>query len=370
MKKRPASLARRAGASARRQPATAHDVARMAGVSQSAVSRTFTEGASVSQLTRSKVRSAAQALNYRPNLFARSLITRRSNILGLAVSELDNQHYPDVVQRFSEQFSRYGYRLLLFITHGSTGHDPLLEELLKYRLDALILASSSVSSALAEECRAAGVPVIMFNNVNLASTVPSVAADNALGARTVAAYLIAAGHRHFGCIAGLEQDSTSYERERAFATHLRQAGMSTPVRAPGYFSFDGALQATRTLLRREKRPDAIFCINDHMALAALEVARHEFGLEPGKDLSIVGFDNLPISAWPSFSLTTYSQPTSHLVMRTVELVRESLKHELPRNIHECLPGELIVRGSARVPRSGIVKGPDGLRLWRPKKRLR
>jgi len=119
-------------------PATSDDVARIAGVSRSAVSRTFTEGASVSEQTRRKVMSAARRLKYRPNLFARSLKTRRSFILGLAVSALDNQYYPDIVQRLSEEFAKSGYRLLLFITHGGTGHDPLLEELLKYRLDGLL----------------------------------------------------------------------------------------------------------------------------------------------------------------------------------------------------------------------------------------
>jgi DNA-binding LacI/PurR family transcriptional regulator len=173
----------------RRQPANSEDVARMAGVSRSAVSRTFTDGASVSEPTRRKVLDAARKLRYRPNLFARSLKTRRSYILGLAISALDNQYYPDIVQRFSEEFAKSGYRLLLFVTHGGTGHDPLLDELLKYRLDGLILASSSVSSKLAEECLRAGVPVVMFNNVDPDSNVSSVECTNELAARTVADFL-------------------------------------------------------------------------------------------------------------------------------------------------------------------------------------
>jgi len=117
---------KRASRKGKKQHATASDVARAAGVSRSAVSRTFTEGASVAPATKKKVLAAAKAVTYRPNLFARSLKTRRSNILGLAVSGLDNQVYPDVVQRMSEEFGKVGYRLLLFITHGSAGRDPLL----------------------------------------------------------------------------------------------------------------------------------------------------------------------------------------------------------------------------------------------------
>jgi DNA-binding LacI/PurR family transcriptional regulator len=348
----------------RREPATSGDVARVAGVSRSAVSRTFTDGASVSESTRRRVLAAAHKLKYRPNLFARSLKTRRSNILGLAISALDNQYYPDIVQRLSEEFEKIGYRLLLFVTHGGTGHDPLLDELLKYRLDGLILASSSVSSALAEECLRAGVPVVMFNNIDPASKVPSVDCTNELAASTVAEFLIAGKHRRFGFIAGLQSDSTSYERERAFTECLLAKGFPAPAREEGQFSFAGAIRATRNLLQRKQPPDAIFCTNDHMALAALQVAREEFGLQPGKTISIVGFDNVPIAEWPCFGLTTYAQPTADLVARTIRIIQLSLDNELPADLHERLSGELIVRTSARLPREGIIQTADGLRIWR------
>ena len=348
----------------RRQPATSEDVARAAGVSRSAVSRTFTDGASVSEPTRRRVLEAARKLNYRPNLFARSLKTRRSNILGLAISALDNQYYPEIVQRFSGEFARLGYRRLLFITQGGTGPDPLLDELLKYRLDGIILASSSVSSALAEECLRAGVPVVMFNNIDPASKVPTVECANEPAAKTVAEFLVAGKHRRFGFIAGLPNDSTSYERERAFTECLLAKGLHAPAREDGEFTFAGAVRATRNLLKLKQPPDAIFCTNDHMALAALQVARGEFGLVPGENISIVGFDNAPIADWPCFGLTTYAQPTADLVSRTIRIIQLSLANELPNPLHECLPGELIVRTSARLPRSGVIQTADGLRIWR------
>ncbi|MGC3982445.1 MAG: LacI family DNA-binding transcriptional regulator [Steroidobacteraceae bacterium] len=354
---------KRAKRPARNKPASAHDVARVAGVSRSAVSRTFTEGASVAPATRKRVLEAAKTLKYRPNLFARSLITNRSNIIGVAVSQLDNQHYPAVVQMLSEELAKAGYRILLFITRGSQGHDPVVDELLRYRLDALILASSSLSSALAEECRAAGVPVIMFNNVDTASDVASVAGTNVLGARTIAAYFAAAGHRRFGYISGVEGDSTDQERQAGFTSYLLEKGMTAPICVSGHFTFDGALQATRTLLNRPKPPNAIFCVNDHTALAALQVARTEFNLEPGKDISIVGFDNVSVAAWPCFSLTTYSQPTVLMVARTIELMRRALEHPESAVVHARVRGELIVRNSARVPRSGIVTKSDGTKIW-------
>lgn len=349
----------------RQKPATAHDVARIAGVSRSAVSRTFTEGASVAPATRKRVLEVAKSLKYRPNLFARSLITNRSNIIGVAITHLDNQFYPEVVQLLSEELGKAGYRLLLFITHGRTGHDPVIDELLRYRLDALILASSSLSSALAEECRAAGVPVIMFNNIDPASQVTSVAGTNELGARTIAAYLTAAGHRRFAFISGLEGDSTNQERQTGFTSYLLKHGLPAPVCVSGEFTFARATQATRTLLSGKKPPDAIFCVNDHTALAAVQIARAEFGLEPGKDISIVGFDNVTVAKWPCFDLTTYSQPITRMVTRTIELLRMLLESEAKEGVHERIRGELIVRSSARLPRSGIIEGENGTKIWRP-----
>jgi DNA-binding LacI/PurR family transcriptional regulator len=328
------------------------------------VSRTFTAGASVSKLTRKKVLAAAKSLKYRPNLFASSLKTRRSYIIGIAISELDNQFYPEMLQLLSEECAGFGYRLLLFITHGSKGHDPLLEELLRYHLDALILASSTLSSALAAECRAAGVPVVMFNNIDPDSDITSVAGSNDLGARTVAAYLAAAGHQRFGYIAGLEGDSTDKERRTGFTACLKEHGLKAPSCVSGYFTFDGAAHATRLLLGGKRPPDAIFCVNDHAALAALQIATAEFGLTPGKDLSIIGFDNVAIAAWPGFSLTTYSQPMKQMVVSTVKLVRQLLEDKTAPCVHEMVQGDLIVRGSARVPRTGVVKGAGGDQIWR------
>jgi DNA-binding LacI/PurR family transcriptional regulator len=348
-----------------KRPTTSHEVARVAGVSRSAVSRTFTTGASVSKLTRKKVLAAAKALKYRPNLFASSLITRRSYIIGIAVSELDNQSYPEMLQLLSEECGRFGYRLLLFVTHGSKGHDPVLDELLRYHLDALVLASSSLSSALAHECRSAGVPVVMFNNIDPTSDITSVAGTNDLGARTIAEYFVAAGHRRFGYIAGLEGDSTNDERSASYAAALRAHGFKAPACVAGQFTFAGSAQATRTLLGSQRPPDAIFCVNDHAALAALQIARVEFGLEPGRDVSIVGFDNVPIAHWPGFSLTTYSQPMAKMVSRTFELVRQLLANKASPCVHEAIEGALIVRGSARVPLTGVVDDADGNKIWRP-----
>ncbi|HEY0275837.1 MAG TPA: LacI family DNA-binding transcriptional regulator [Paenirhodobacter sp.] len=122
------------GTPLRSAPPTAHDVARLAGVSQSAVSRSFTPGASVSETTREKVLLAAKALGYRPNLIARSLITRQSTLIGIAIPHLDNPFYATLLESLSENLARRGYRAMLFSAPMSTFADPVIEEMLSFRL--------------------------------------------------------------------------------------------------------------------------------------------------------------------------------------------------------------------------------------------
>lgn len=147
---------------------TSLDVARLAQVSQSAVSRTFTPGASVSEATRVKVEEAARKLGYRPNAIARTLITRRSRIIGVVMSYLENQFYPVVLEKLSQRLQRDGYHVLLFIA-DTRQTDAVLAEILQYQVDGMVMASTSMSSALALRCEEAGIPVVLFNRVSSGS---------------------------------------------------------------------------------------------------------------------------------------------------------------------------------------------------------
>ena len=330
--------------------ATAYDVARLAGVSQSAVSRTYTSGASVSAKTKAKVLEAAHTLRYRPSHTASSLTTRRSYIVGLAVTHLDNQFYPPLIEHLSEALRKAGYRVLLFVTHGDANFDPAVDELLRYRVDALILASTSLSSALAQECRDAGVPVVMLNNVDPDSSIPTVAGDNVRGGNAIAQFLHAGLHRRFGFISGVESSSTSREREAGFTAFFAHRGLPAPVRTVSDYRPTSGMLAARDILSLPEAPDALFCVNDQIAIAAMEVAKHEFGLQVGEDISIVGFDDIGISAMPSVALTTYSQPADLLAQTTIDLLLRALETGVTHPEHIVVPGQLIVRSSARLPK--------------------
>lgn len=331
---------------------TAHDVARLAGVSQSAVSRSFTAGASVAPETRDRILAAARTLGYRPNAIARSLITRRSRIIGLVMSYLENQFYPLVIERLSQALQRDGYHVLLFISETADA-DAVLADILQYQVDGIVMASTTLSSALAQDCAEAGIPVVLFNRVAQMGAMgrystSSVTSQNREGGRLTGELLLRTGHRRIAWLAGLENASTSLEREAGLCEALADAGHALYARAVGRYDFAEAQRAVLALFSDPAtRPDALFAANDHMAIAALETLRGELGLKVPQDVSVVGFDNVPQAAWPSFDLTTVQQDIDRMVDATRTLLFEQIEGEvMARSV--TVPCVLVERGTVAV----------------------
>ncbi|MCB2044201.1 MAG: LacI family DNA-binding transcriptional regulator, partial [Rhodoferax sp.] len=300
---------------------TSLDVARLAQVSQSAVSRTFTPGASVSEATRVKVEEAARKLGYRPNAIARTLITRRSRIIGVVMSYLENQFYPVVLEKLSQRLQRDGYHVLLFIT-DTRQTDAVLAEILQYQVDGMVMASTSMSSALALRCEEAGIPVVLFNRVSAGSeNTSSVTTDNYQGGLLVGQYLARTGHRRVAYIAGLEDTSTNQQRERGLRDGLAESGQKVFARAVGNYDFEDAKAAARSLfaVKAAQRPDAVFVANDHMAIAVMDTLRIELGLRIPQDVSVVGFDDVKQASWGSYQLSSVVQDADAMIEATAGL---------------------------------------------------
>lgn len=333
-------------------PVTSLDVARLAEVSQSAVSRSFTPGASVSIATRAKVQEAARKLGYRPNAHARSLITGRSRMIGLVLSHLENLFYPAVLEQLAKRLQRDDFHLLLFITETQNS-DDLISELLQYNVDGIVLGATTLSSSLAQRCADASIPVVLFNRVMAeggAGTVSSVRSDNVGGAREVARYMAVSGHRRIAFIAGSEESSTNLERERGFREGLAECGMRIYARAIGNYDFEQSRQATRELFSGQvDRPDAVFVASDHMAFAVMDTLRFELGLRIPEDVSVAGYDNVPQASWGSYNLTTVEQAVEPMIEATVGLLQNYLRDQAIFQPSEnvVIPAQLIIRESCR-----------------------
>lgn len=329
---------------------TSTDVARLAGVSQSAVSRVFTPGASVSKKTADKVRAAAEELGYRPNVLARSLITGKSKIIGLIVAYLDNQFYPDALERLSKALQDNGYHLLVFISPGTGENvDQVVDELMDYRVDGIITASVGISDEITNRCEDAGIPVVLFNRGQDDERLSSVTSANVEGGRRIAEFLIAGGHRRIAHIAGWTGASTGRDRRDGFLSGLTAAGIAPVAVLDGNFRREDAAKAASAMFEDGAHPDAIFVGNDHMACAVMDELRGSLGLRVPEDVSVVGYDDVPLAAWGAYELTTWRQPSNRMVEATVELLLGQIDDSNRRSEKREISGRLIVRSSARVP---------------------
>lgn len=305
----------------RSSPPSAHDVARLAGVSQAAVSRAFTPGASIARDTQEKIFRIAKTVGYRPNLHARSLIKGKTGIVGVVIGNSRNSVFMKALDALSVRLSQADMHMLVFTAEGPVAADVHVEDLLKFRVDALLLMGTHLSPLLAQQCRKEGIRVIAFSRPpKKVEYFASVSANNKEGGRQIAAHLLQQGYRRLAFIRGREDSSTSREREASFVSYLHEEGALAPESEVGNFQREGAFEATRRLLLRKSKPDAIFCANDYMALAAIEVARYEFGLDIGPQIGIAGFDDVEASSWRTYELTTYSMPLLEIVDHVVEFL--------------------------------------------------
>ena len=310
---------------------TSLDVARKAGVSQSAVSRVFTPGASASQKTVEKVKLAVDELGYRPNILARSLITGKSRIIGLVVAYLDNQFYPEALEKLSNRFQKEGYQVLVFMSANTvTDISNVIEGILEYQVDGIVAASVAMSSDLARRCEAAGVPIVLFNRSQADEKLSSVTCDNFTGGKLVAEHLLELGHNRIGHIAGWEGASTQLDREAGFNKVLMKNGITGYSRELGNFHVDQAKIAARKMFSCKNFPSAVFISSDHMAFAVMDILRFELGLRIPEDVSVVGFDDVPLASYAAYNLTTIRQDANEMVDAAVNILLDQINY--PRKL--------------------------------------
>ena len=323
---------------------TSTDVAREAGVSQSAVSRAFTPGAHISPATRRLVLDAAQRLGYQPNAIARSLVTQRSGIVALIVGELHNPFYPQALSQFAQALEEQGKRALLIIHDARQDVQETLNAARSYQIEAAIVFPTRLNAAppsLGDVARG-GVPVLLFNRHLPGQALLSVACDNFAGGRLAAQVLLDSGARRLAFIGGDPETSTHQDRLAGFTERLSEAGL-TPVAAPtGAFQYDWGVQATLDLHAAGEAPDAIFGANDIVAIGILDALR-QLGRRVPEDVSVIGFDDIQEAARLAYQLTTIRQPLERMIADALSVLGDPQPGGGPR-LH---PGELIWRRTVR-----------------------
>ncbi len=309
----------------RRTQVTSIDVARLANVSRSAVSRTFTPGASVSEETRRKVLEAAQKLGYRVNLLARGLNKNKSDLVGMIVSGLSTPYRAAQIEALARVLFQEGFRPVLFTVNEGTDIGQLLSILLTYQVSGVIITSEAPPVEICEECARIQVPLVLVHRADRLPYVDLVNGDNAKGGRLAAEALIEAGRTRLVAVRHQSISSSEVARIDAFTAHARRAGHSVTVIDVTPNGYEAG-QAVAAKIAPLAGPDlGVFCPSDLMALGLLDRIRNKMGIPVPEKMALVGYDDIPQAGWDFAELTTIRQPADDFARITVDVLKERIE---------------------------------------------
>jgi LacI family transcriptional regulator, galactose operon repressor len=327
---------------------TIGDVAAEAGVSVATVSKVINRRWGVAEQTSARVQAVIEELGYQSSLVAQSLRRRQTNVLAILVVDIE-PFSAELLKGVARAVHGSGYELVVFSGCGRADDQVGWEQRYLSRVSgtlcdgAILVTPSSVDATY-------GAPVVAVDHNAGSSSLPSVDSDNLAGAVAATEYLLGLGHQRIGFLSGRPDLESARLRERGYRTALKAAGLELEpnlVRVGGYQS-DSAEEAARLMLERDDRPTAIFAANDVSAIAAMDAAQ-ALGLAVPRDLSVIGFDNVPESALCEPPLTTIEQPIQRMGFEAVELLIGLIEQRPDLETQRLLPTRLVTRGSCAAP---------------------
>ena len=328
-------------------PVTLKDVALRAGVSRSAVSRTFTSGASVSDQTRQKVERAAAELGYRPNALASSLTTGRTKLIGLISNNFHNPIFLQVFDLFTRGLQDRGLRPLLVNLTDETDPQASVRMLRQYSVDGAVVASSTLPPGFSKAFRDAGVPVVhSLGRYSSAPEVHVVGINNVECGRMAARTLVARGYRKIAFLGGPEAATSTQDRYSGFFSELgAHRDVETSYSFADAYSFDAGRREMLRLLKSAPA-EAYFCGDDVLSIGALS-AIQTAGLKVPDDIGLIGLNDMEMAGWANINLTTIHNPIAQIINSSIELIEASLKDESRHPEARLFACTIVERGTLR-----------------------
>ena len=329
--------------------ATLKDVADLAGVSRSAVSRTYTEGASVSLKTRAKVEHAAAALGYSPNQLASSLTTGRTKMIGLVSNNFHNPIFLEVFDLFTRGLQNRGLRPLLVNLTDETDPAQSVAMLRRYSVDGVIVASSTLPPSFADAFRLAGMPVVhSFGRHRARPKVDVVGIDNIAAGRLAARTLLARSYRRLAFLGGPQGATSTQDRQTGFLAEMAQAGVTATTSFASDYSFDAG-RAEMLRLLQGAPAEAYFCGDDVLSIGALSALRTA-GLRVPGDVGLLGLNDMEMAGWANINLTTIRNPIGEIIARSIDLVAARVADPARAPEAHLFACEMVERGTLRAVR--------------------
>lgn len=327
--------------------ATLKDVAIRAGVSTSAVSRTFTDGASVSDKMRRKVEKAASELGYSPNFLARSLTTRRTKLIGLVSNNFHNPIFLQVFDLFTRGLQDAGLRPLLVNLSEETDPENSLRMLQQYSVDGVIVASSTLPPYFSKAFRDRKLPVVhTFGRYASSPDVHIVGIDNVESGRMAARELVERGYKKVAYMGGPLSATSTQDRFKGFEDEMsRHPEIERSHSYADAYTFDAGRTEMLRLLKSNPS-EAYFCADDVISIGALSAAK-DMGLNVPDDIGIIGLNDMTMAGWEYINLTTIHQPITQIISSSVELMVAMLDEPDRYPEARLFPCRVVERGTLR-----------------------
>ncbi len=326
--------------------ATSLDVAKLAGVSQSAVSRCFTKGASISSRTKLRVREAAKKLGYKDQSFFKSNEVEDSGLVGVILPYITNRYYPEVLTELHEALRLRGYRILLMTTDDSEELDEkLIQPYLKEKLIAIITATKPTYKFV-ESCNDQKIQVIAYNRNFKIPTTSSVSCDHRTGGEVIAKHYHHNDHKVVGLIEGMKGSFVSDERCRGFKNYIKNNTKTKLLTEKGNFTYEGGYEATEKLLQN-KNLTAIFCADDTIAFGCLDFIKQKTKLKIPNQIEVIGYDDMLMANWESYNLSTIRQPIRQMSKLTTQLIDDYLQDPDFETANHLIEGKFIKRKTSK-----------------------
>lgn len=340
---------------------TIKDVAREAGVSVATVSRVFNHSAVVSEDTRRSVREVADRLNYWPNGAARSLITNRTQAIGVMLPDLFGEFYSEVLRGMDMTARRAGLHLLVSSSHADA--DELVAGLrtTRGRIDGMIVMTPDVDARAAIRAIASDRPLVLINPGPGFESCDTISIANQAGAAAIVGHLTGLGHRRVATITGPARNEDARQRLEGYRAAMHAVGAAIPAgyEIPGDFTEPAGYAAGARLLALDPRPSAVFAANDYLAIGVLG-ALSDAGVRVPEEIAVVGFDDIAMARYLNPPLTTVHVDAYRLGERAVEMLLASPGARGGRRPHhEVLPTTLVVRSSCGSSSAQQARGGLG-----------
>ena len=335
---------------------TIKNIAKQIGVSHSTVSRALSGSTLVADETAERIRKVANDLGYSPSAAARSLKTKRTQVLGVIVSSIADPFFSEILYGIEECAQEVGYSLII----GASQHDPVKERrvvqaMLEQRTDGLIVCSSSFNSEQVSHLLSFGFPVVMVNQQAAEYYNYSIYHDDVDGAQQISRHLIELGHQKIAYLGNANSGKTTLDRLKGFQIEMEAHALSVPaeyIYHVGGGEPELGFSAMAYYCGLEEPPTALFCFNDMLAIGVIRYCK-EAGIGIPQDLSVAGFDNISYAAFTVPSLTTFNQPKRELGNQAARLLQDLLSSDqsgLQQTQQiQVLKGNLLERESTAAP---------------------